>query len=238
MNFDYAALERRIAALENSQTASLRMGRVTGISGGKVRVEFADGQKMNSFELSTLQKRVLKDQDIEMPDIGEPVAVLFSGQGCEQGVLLGAYYNGQEGDPGQPAHMDYKRYSDGTELWYDREAHKLIAKVKGDITAEGEKTAKLKAKEEIEAVGEKTITAKAQEDIHVESQTKITLKAPAIEILGVITMMNFDGSATEGTLKGNFNVIEGDVTAESVSLRKHQHEHSGGSGVGGKPVGG
>ncbi len=224
MNFDYAALERRIAALENSQTASLRMGRVTGISGGKVRVEFADGQKMNSFELSTLQKRVLKDQDIEMPDIGEPVAVLFSGQGCEQGVVLGAYYNGQEGDPGQPAHMDYKRYSDGTELWYDREAHKLIAKVK--------------AKEEIEAVGEKTITAKAQEDIHVESQTKITLKAPAIEILGVITMMNFDGSATEGTLKGNFNVIEGDVTAETVSLRKHQHEHSGGSGVGGKPVGG
>lgn len=152
--------------------------------------------------------------------------------------MLGAYYNGQESDPGQPSHIDYKRYSDGTELWYDREAHKLIAKVKGDIEAEVEKTARLKAKEEIEVEGEKTITARAKNAILAESQEKITLKAPQIEILGVITMANFDGSVTQGKLKGNFNVVEGDVTAETVSLRKHQHENSGGSGTGGKPVGG
>lgn len=236
--FDYAALERRLAALESSQAASLRFGRVTGVNGGKVRVQFADGQDMNSFELSPVQKRVLKDQDIEMPDIGEPVACLFSGQGCEQGVVLGAYYNGQENDPGQAPHMDYKKYSDGTELWYDREEHKLVAKVMGDIEAEVEKTAKLKAKEEIEVEGEKTIRAKCREEAEIHSEKEITLKAPQIRIMGVLTMENCEGGPTRATLKGFFNVVEGDVTAESVSLRTHQHEHSGGSGVGGKPVGG
>ena len=73
MNFDFVDLERRITALESSQTASLRFGRVTAIEGGKCRVQFQDGQGMNSFLLSTVQKRVKRDQDICMPDVEEPV---------------------------------------------------------------------------------------------------------------------------------------------------------------------
>lgn len=222
MTFDFAALERRIASLEAAQTASLRMGRVTSIEGGKARVQFGDGQDMNSYPLSSIQKRVLKDQDIKMPDIGEPVACLFAGNGSEQGVILGAYYNGSENDPGQPAHMDYHRYEDGTELWYDRDSHKLVAKVKGDCELECEKTIKAKCKLAAE----------------IHSETQLTLKAPMINIMGVLNMANYEGEPTTGTLKGNFNVVEGDVTAEAVSLRQHQHENSGGSGVGGQPVGG
>lgn len=214
MTFDYAALERRIAALEASQTASLRFGRVTGVNGGKVRVEFADGQNMNSYDLSSIQSRVLKDQDIKMPDTGEFVACVFSGQGCEQGVMLGACYNGQEGDPGQPSHMDYHRYADGTEIYYDREAHKLVAKVAGDCEIECEQKAAVHAKEEI------------------------ILKAPQIKIQGVLSMENYEGGPTQGTLKGNFHVVEGDIKAENISLRQHQHENSGGSGMGGRPAGG
>lgn len=229
MSFDFAALERRIAALESAQTASLRFGRVTGVSGGKVRVEFADGQSMNSYDLSTVQSRVLKDQDIKMPDIGEPVVCLFSGQGCEQGVCLGAYYNGQEGDPDQGAHMAYHKYEDGTEIWYDRVKHMLVAKVKGDAAIDCEKT----------------ITARARQEVLAESETRIKLKAPEIELAGFLTMTDVDGKPGRGILHGDFTVRDGsiavpdrDVTAGSVSLRGHQHENSGGSGVGGKPVGG
>lgn len=226
---DFAALERRISALEASQAASLRFGRVTDIKGGKVRVQFRDGQGMNSFELSTIQKRVLKDQDIEMPDIGEPVACLFSGQGWEQGLVLGAYFNERESDPGQAAHMDYKKYADGTEIWYDREAHKLTAKVRGDA--------------EIEC--EKTVTAKAKEEILAESDKKIKLKAPEIELAGFLTMTDVNGNPGRGVLHGDFTVRDGgitvpdrDVSAGSVSLRQHRHENSGGQGMGGKPAGG
>lgn len=164
-----------------------------------------------------------------MPDIGEPVACLFAGNGCEQGVLLGAYYNGENAAPGQPASMDYKKYSDGTQIWYDRDNHKLIARVMGDA--------------EIEC--EKTISAKAKQDVNVESETRIKLKAPEIEIAGFLHMTDVNGNPGKGTLSGDFTVINGgisvpdkDVTAGSVSLRGHQHENSGGSGVGGKPVGG
>lgn len=133
MSFNFAALERRVAALEAASPASLRFGRVTeicsGEKGGKVRVQLRDGQSMVSHTISTLQKRVLKDQDIEMPDIGEPVACLFSGQGHEEGVVLGAYYNKRERDPGQPPAHDYKRYVDGTQMHYDREAHEFILDV-------------------------------------------------------------------------------------------------------------
>lgn len=227
MTFDLAALERRIAALEASQPASLRFGRVTGINGGKVRVQFGDGQDMNSYDLSTIQNRVLKDQDIKMPDIGEPVACLFSGNGFEQGVMLGAYYNGQETDPGQPQGMDYHKYEDGTELWYDRDNHKLMAKVAGEA--------------EVEA--QKTIKASAREEILAESQKKIRLKAPEIELAGFLTMTDMDGNPGRGVLRGDFTMRDGgisvpdkDVSAGSVSLRGHCHENSGGQGVGGVPI--
>ena len=87
--FDAAALERRVAALESRAAASLRFGRVTGIEGGQARVELPDGDGVVSCTLPTVQRRVLKDQEIKMPDVGEPVAVLCSGQsqGQEDGVL-------------------------------------------------------------------------------------------------------------------------------------------------------
>ncbi|MFR1534265.1 MAG: phage baseplate assembly protein V [Bilophila wadsworthia] len=136
VGFDIAHLERRIAALEANRGASLRFGKVTGVEGGYARVQLADGHGMVSMPLATLHRRVLRDQDITMPDQGEPVAVLFSGQGLEAGVVLGAVYSPAVPDPAQDAHIDYRRYEDGTELWYDRVRHRLIAKVEGDIEAE------------------------------------------------------------------------------------------------------
>lgn len=127
--FDFASLERRVSALEARQPASLRFGRVTEIDGGKCRVQLRDGQDVVTRKISTVQRRVLKDQDICMPDIGEPVACLVSGQGEEEGVVLGAYYNEREQDPGQPPTHDYKRYEDGARVFYDRKAHELVMDV-------------------------------------------------------------------------------------------------------------
>ena len=118
----------------------------------------------------------------------EPVACLFADNGCEQGAILGAYYNGTENAPSQPAHIDYHRYEDGTELWYDRESHKLVAKVNGDCELECEKSLKARCKEEAE----------------IHSEARLTLKAPVINILGVLNMANYEGEPTTGTLKGNF----------------------------------
>lgn len=135
MNFDYAALERRIAALEANRGASLRFGTVTEIDEkkGTARVQLPDGENMVSWPLRVLHKRVLKDQQQCLPDIDEPVACLFAGQGMEQGVLLGACYSKKHPSPEQPPSHDYMKYEDGTEIWYDRKKHKLMLNIEGDV---------------------------------------------------------------------------------------------------------
>lgn len=215
--FDYAALERRIAALEANRGASLRFGTVTESDPetGAARVQLEDGNGMVSYPLRVLQERTLKDKRQTMPDIGEPVAALFSGQGMEQGVVLGACYSSQTPPPAQPAAHDYMRYEDGTEIWYDRTAHKLIARVKGDA--------------EIETEGQ--ITAKAKKEICAESEVNITLKAPTITLAGLLRVTDKDGSPGSGELLGHYKILQGgldvpddDVTAGVVSLREHVHK--------------
>ena len=246
MSFDYAALERRVSALESAQNASLRFGRVTSVSGGKVRVELPDGQKVNSYELSTIQKRVLKDQDIKMPDIGEPVACLFSGQGNEQGLVLGAYYNGQENDPGQIQSIDYHRYEDGTILAYDRENHVLLADVKGQCDIKAEKTVTVDALEDITVTSAQRMVISARAELDLKSSTVISLNAPVIRLQGLLDSTDVNGDPGTATLSGNVTVTNGgvsvpdnDVTAGAVSLRGHIHEGvQSGSGTTAKPVGG
>lgn len=234
MNFDYASLERRIAALEANCPPSLRFGRVTSVDGGKVRVQLGDGQNVVSHEISTLQNRVLKDQDIKMPDLGEPVACLFSGQGAEEGVILGAYYNGgNEQHPGKPAEYDYHKYADGTEMWYDRSSHKLIANVKGDVEITSEGHINIKAKSDIDAEteanaivkvkgnmsanveGRVDITSQGQinvsssQNVVIKSSVNVTLKAPTISLAGILTITDMEGGVGHGTLYGTYTVKSG-----------------------------
>ena len=221
--FDYAQQERRIAALEANRGASLRFGTVTGVdASGTARVRRPVGDGMVTMPLRLLQRRTLNDKAQCFPDIGEHVACLFSGQGMEQGVVLGACYSGRDPSPARDVPQDYVRYEDGTELWYDRVGHKLVARVTGDV--------------EVEAKGH----------VSVMSDTRISLKAPDIALEGNLTQEGYDGGPATSILRGSFTVREGgvavpdnDVTAGSVSVRKHVHDGvDSGPDTSGSPVGG
>lgn len=229
--FDLASLERRIAALEANRGASLRFGTVVSVdpSSGTARVRLDDGDNMVTAPLRVLARRTLKDKEQCLPDIEEPVACLFSGQGMEAGVLLGAHYSQKTPSPDQKAASDYHRYEDGTELCYDRAAHKLWAKVKGDV--------------EMEVEG--GIKARSVKGIDLESLAYFRCKAPDLFFFGSFHGADMEGNP--GTVEflgemvvrhGGINVPDNDVQAGPVSLRGHEHENSGGSGIGGKPVGG
>lgn len=228
--FDFAALERRVRALEANRGASLRFGKVVGVSGGAAKVQLEDGQGMVSAPLPTLQRRVLKDQEIKLPDDGEPVACLFAGQGMETGVVLGAVYSAATPDPDQERQMEFSRFSDGTVIFYDREAHKFYVDVKGDV--------------ELKTTG--TVTVKAEKEILAESLINITLRAPTITLAGLLRCTDKDGKPGSGTLLGNYRIEQGrldvpddDVTAGSVSVRQHVHKGvQSGSGNTQEPVGG
>lgn len=230
MNFDYAALERRIAALEANRGASLRFGKVVGVSGGAARVQLEDGQGMVTAPLPTLQRRVLKDQEIKLPDDGEPVACLFAGQGMEAGVMLGAVYSQATPDPDQERQVEFSRYSDGTVIFYDREAHKFYADIKGDV--------------DLKTTG--TATVKAEKEILAESLVNITLRAPTITLAGLLRCTDKDGKPGSGTLLGDYRieqgsleVPDGDVIAGLISLLQHLHKGvQPGSSTTQEPVGG
>ena len=223
MSFDIAKIERRLDRLEANRGASLRFGTITEVNAeaGSARVQLEDGQGMVSMPLRVLQERTLKDQRQMLPDLGEPVAVLFSGQGLEQGVILGAHYSTKTPPPGQPAKIDYTRYEDGTEFFYDREQHKLTAKIKGDA--------------EVDSTGSIRLTAARE----------IALTAPRISLAGMLRVTDKDGKPGAGELLGTYRVRQGDLfvpdgdmVASSVSLVSHVHDGvEKGPDSTGKPIG-
>ncbi len=83
-----ADLEARVARLESRNYVSMRYGRVTGTKDGEAQIQLNDADELNTNSYQTLQRRVLRDQKIKLPDIGDTALVLESGQGEEQGPIL------------------------------------------------------------------------------------------------------------------------------------------------------
>ncbi len=126
--------------------------------------------------------------------------------------------------------MEFSRFSDGTVIFYDREAHKFYADVKGDV--------------DLKTTG--TVTVKAEKEILAESMINITLRAPTITLAGLLRCTDKDGKPGSGTLLGDYRIEQGgldvpddDVTAGNVSVRQHVHKGvQSGSGNSQEPVGG
>lgn len=261
--YDFAELERRVARLEEMASASLRFGKVTGVEGGHVRVEMPDGQNVVTHTLPTLQRRVLKDQEIKMPDIGEPVAILCTGKsdGQTDGIVLGAVYSPTAKDPGQPAHMEYARFTDGTEVSYDREGHKLYLSVQGEIEVLTTKNISVKTKADIDVQAEGKVSLEAQGDVsvkthanlqaealgnimakagaqaHIEAAAGITLKAPVIKICGMLTVTDMDGNPGRGILRGTYILKDGsfhvpDEDVTAGAVSVRKHVHENSGGNG------
>jgi len=113
----------------------IRVGVVTSINPekGTVRVHLAGVDEEVSYELPVIFPKTHKDKAYFMPDIGEHVVCIFSGQGLEQGFVLGAIYSEADTTPVSNKDKFLIRFEDGTEIEYDRRAHKLRAIVNGTV---------------------------------------------------------------------------------------------------------
>ncbi|MDR0476764.1 MAG: phage baseplate assembly protein V [Desulfobulbaceae bacterium] len=144
---DFASLHRRLKALESNRGAVLRFGTVTEVDekAGAARVKIDDAGGTVTAPLRVMQRRALKDQEQSLPDIGEHVACLFSGQGFEQGLIIGAHYSDKNPSPARPAHVWYYKFEDNTEIEYDRQEHRLTMNISGDIIIKARGTIKMNA---------------------------------------------------------------------------------------------
>lgn len=116
-------------------SAAVRVGIVesTNPEAATVRVKIPDLDDLISYDLQVLQRKTLKDKDYWMPDLQEEVFCLFLGNGLETGFVLGALYNKEDAPPVASQDKRHVTFEDGTQLEYDRRAHKLTANVQGDI---------------------------------------------------------------------------------------------------------
>jgi len=113
----------------------VRVGVVTNVypERGTVRVRLVDADDQVSYELPVLFRKTMKDKEYWMPDVGEQVVCLFSGQGLEQGFVLGAIYSKKDSVPVASRDKWHVKFEDGTVIEYDRKEHKLKAMVNGEV---------------------------------------------------------------------------------------------------------
>jgi phage baseplate assembly protein V len=103
----------------------------------RVRVQMPDLDGIVSNWLPVLNHKTHQDKAYWMPDIGEYVIVAFDEEGeHSDGYVLGAIYNEADIPPVVSKDKYFVRFSDGTEIEYDRQQHNLRISVKGNITIE------------------------------------------------------------------------------------------------------
>ena len=184
---DFAGLERRIRAIEATRPASFRWGEVVAVDegAGTARVKIHDADGMVSMPLRVGQSRTNKDQEQHLPDLGEHVGCLFSGQGLEEGMVMAAVYSTAHPSPGKPAHVWYRKFADGTELEYDRETHKLTGTIKGDVDLTVEKDILVKCDQKVTLDAKDDVLLKSGKSIILEGAVSIILRTPSLIIQGL-----------------------------------------------------
>nr|DAR41036.1 MAG TPA: baseplate assembly protein [Caudoviricetes sp.] len=211
--------------------ATFAFGIVTAVDAGRgwARARLPEYDNLETAFLPVLQRRTHRDKALDLPDVGEQVALLLDLRG-EDGVILGAIWS--EVDPvpqTDGADVDVRRYADGTVLRYDRTAHRLTADVQGEIVAA--------------CTGKADVTAEGP--ARVESKAALTLAAPTITMRGALSMRSYEGDGpTTAEIDGPLTVKRGDVTvpdndvkAGDVSLKEHRHGGvDTGGGTSGPPV--
>jgi len=217
---DFASLDRRLRALENTRPASLRWGEVTQVdeTTGTARVKIHDADGMVSKPLRVRQSRTHKDQEQELPDLGEHVGCIFSGQGLEEGLVLGAVYSTKNPSPGKPPYVWYHRFADGTELEYDRETHRLTGTVKGEIDLAVEKDVRVKCLQGVTLEADGNILVKSAKTLTLEGGISIVLRTPSLLIQGLFGKVCSALMTATFKLKGlldhdGSHVLTGDVNA-------------------------
>ena len=171
-----------------------------------VRVKFDDDDGLISYDLRVLVRKVKKDQDYWMPDIGDHVLCVFLPFGLEQGFVLGSFYSSADTPPVNSQDQAYTKFEDGAVVYYDRKQSLLYISLPGDkqveiagnaqLTVQGDVTANIQGNVSAEIGGnlESTVKKDAQLDVlgslAATAGIEATIDAPLIKHnkgTGVIT---------------------------------------------------
>lgn len=109
----------------------VKVGEVSSVDyeKGTARVVFDDEEGFVSNDLQVLQRNTQDNQDFWMPDVGEDVVCLFLPNGMEDGFIVGSFYADEITPPESGENKRYVKFKDESEIEYDWEKHRLLARV-------------------------------------------------------------------------------------------------------------
>lgn len=98
----------------------VRIGNVSSVDDGLVKVAFPDLDDLVSGPLPVLNKWALKNKSHWMPDIKEQVVCVFFGGNLEDGIVLGSLSNNDAKLPSTDPDLAYMVFSDGLAVSHNR----------------------------------------------------------------------------------------------------------------------
>lgn len=105
---------------------------------GTITAVFEDREDMVSGDLPVLTRGGGWARSNDMPEPGQEVACLFLANGISDGICLGVI-DDEEDPPGTPDQRGVW-FEDGSYVYYDRTAQKLVVKAAGGVQLEGDIT--------------------------------------------------------------------------------------------------
>lgn len=207
MSYQETEADRRLANI-------IRLGVVQALDEGAGTVTVSFGDDIVSEPLPWMTSRAgAGARSWWAPEPGEQVVVVSPSGDISNGVVLpGSVYQDAYGAPAADKNIHRTEYADGSVVQYDRGAHQLLVDVSGSS-------------------GNVMIVCQTAT---VQASGSVTLDTPQTNCTGnlsVAGVMNVDGAGSGGgatsVIRGTVQVIDGDVQADSISLKGHGHIEQG-----------
>lgn len=201
-----------LSEIDRRVSNMMRIGVIAQVDDQAAKVRVQIGAILTDW-LRWLTHRAGDDVSYWSPSVGEQVLLLSPNGDLNSGIVLPAIYQDKHNAPAKNRKIKRTVYSDGTTIEYDKENSTLTVDCVGSVIVKGAQT----------------LTIDFGGDVLIKSPT-VTIDSPQTEITGAV---NVQGPITynDGITGG------GDVVADGVSLKTHQHGGvQGGSGTTGGPV--
>jgi phage baseplate assembly protein V len=202
----------QVAELRRQMSSLVSVAKVSEVNPKTARIKvFIEGDAQSDF-LPVLSSRASGgDQCVWLPENGDQVLILAPSGEINQGFVVGSIMKTAD-SPNKTS--DYKQFSDGTVVEYDKTSHSLSIDVK-----ENGKVSVL--------VNGGTVSVKAK-DISVEAEGQVSIKASKVAVFGETTFASaviVEGAMTAKAISAASVATSGAVSADGVDLTSHKHTY-------------
>ncbi|UTW43221.1 phage baseplate assembly protein V [bacterium SCSIO 12844] len=208
----------RIGELERRLANLIRIGTVAQIDPIRARVKIQAGAILTTW-LKWMTQRSGDCLTWWSPSLGEQVVILSPSGELNNGVVLPSIYTNNQ--PSADLKLDHKVYSDDTTISYSYADKKLTINCVGNIDVTAASSVNVTCN---------NVNVKAQS---IYANCPMTTITGNVLVKGSITYQSgLYGSNSKGgstaSIQGALNVINGDITADNISLKKHTHQGDSG----------